>query len=81
MAFLWLILCVKALVPAATIVAGNSPLPASLAGRTGRVPVTAPSRWQLLHKSMWPLCVSVRAFWVTSDGNSLKQTEAKKWNS
>lgn len=39
--------------PAATIVAENSPLPASLAGRTGRVPVTAPSRWQLLHKSMW----------------------------
>ena len=41
--------------PAAALTAGSHPLPASLAGRTGRVPVTAPSRRLLSPTSMWPL--------------------------
>lgn len=43
------------------LVAGNGPLLASLARRTGRVPMTVPSRWLLFCKSTWPLCVSGRA--------------------
>lgn len=46
-------------------VAGSDLLPANSVGKAGRVPVSAPSRWLLLPKSMWPLYVSGQAFGVT----------------